>query len=705
MADPTPPTAKVDRVVSKIVVPAEQSMVALLGSRDEVLRTVERMLSSDVHVRGNEITLTGSAKDNALGVLLFEQLLELLAKGETLTADAVERSAGMLKQSEGRPAEVLTLNILSNRGRTIRPKTVNQKRYVEAIDAHTIVFGIGPAGTGKTYLAMAKAVQALQAKQVNRIILTRPAVEAGERLGFLPGTLNDKIDPYLRPLYDALHDMLDPDSIPRLMAAGTIEVAPLAYMRGRAQVATAPVLTPEGFRPIGELQVGDLVIGSNGEPTPVLGVFPQGRKPVFRVTSQDGASTIVCGEHLWAVRTRADVRRGKGWRVLETQDMVGNLRAAHTRRYELPVVAPVQLRAKAVPMDPYALGLLLGDGCMTLSTTPAFSTRDPELADALEAALPDIELVQKSAGDYVLRHEGYHRGGLLTANPATVVLRQLGLGGTRSSTKFVPETYKLNSVDVRLAVLQGLLDTDGGPVVQRGRTCRVQYCTTSPQLRDDVVWLVRSLGGVAYWRTRVAEGRAPGLANGRPVPYRHDAYVVDIRLPEGVDPFRLTRKKAVYDATGGGRPMRFIGSIEPAGEAECVCISVGAQDSLYVTEDFLVTHNTLNDAYIILDEAQNTTAEQMKMFLTRLGFGSKIVVTGDVTQVDLPGGATSGLRVVREILDGIDDVHFATLTSQDVVRHKLVGKIVDAYEQYDAENAQTGPRRAPGRRDDAKRSR
>ena len=347
MADTRPSTPHVDRVISKIVVPSEQSMVGLLGSRDEILRTVERVLISDVHVRGNEITLTGSAKDNALGVLLFEQLLALLDKGQPLTADAVERSLGMLQQAEGRPAEVLTLNILSNRGRTIRPKTVNQKRYVEAIDAHTIVFGIGPAGTGKTYLAMAKAVQALQAKQVNRIILTRPAVEAGERLGFLPGTLNDKIDPYLRPLYDALHDMLDPESIPRLMAAGTIEVAPLAYMRGR----------------------------------------------------------------------------------------------------------------------------------------------------------------------------------------------------------------------------------------------------------------------------------------------------------------------------------------------------------------------TLNDAYIILDEAQNTTAEQMKMFLTRLGFGSKIVVTGDVTQVDLPGGATSGLRVVREILDGIEDVHFATLTSQDVVRHKLVGRIVDAYEQYDADNAQTGPRRAPGRRDDAKRSR
>jgi len=141
----------------------------------------------------------------------------------------------MLTGAEGEsPAEVLTLDILSRRGKTIRPKTLNQKRYVDAIDTNTIVFGIGPAGTGKTYLAMAKAVKALQTKQVNRIILTRPAVEAGERLGFLPGTLSEKIDPYLRPLYDALHDMMDPAAIPNLLAAGVIEVAPLAFMRGRS---------------------------------------------------------------------------------------------------------------------------------------------------------------------------------------------------------------------------------------------------------------------------------------------------------------------------------------------------------------------------------------------------------------------------------------------------------------------------------------
>jgi phosphate starvation-inducible PhoH-like protein len=207
-----------------------------------------------------------------------------------------------------------------------------------------------------------------------------------------------------------------------------------------------------------------------------------------------------------------------------------------------------------------------------------------------------------------------------------------------------------------------------------------------------VVWLVRSLGGTAYVRTRLAQGRTPGFANGRPVPYRHDSYVLDIRLPEGLSPFRLARKKRAYDEAGGGRPMRFIDSIEPAGEAETVCISVAAEDSLYVTEDFLVTHNTLNDAFIILDEAQNTSPEQMKMFLTRLGFGSKIVVTGDVTQIDLPGGVKSGLKVIEEILTGVEDVSFNRLTSHDVVRHRLVGRIVAAYDAFEAGGQRGGNR-------------
>jgi phosphate starvation-inducible PhoH-like protein len=308
---------------------------------------VEGLAGADaiaISADGRHVYVAGAA-DNAIAVRLFEELLELIRAGQNLTPDAVGRALGMLTaDSAERPAEVLSLNILSRRGKNIRPKTLNQKHYVDAIDRHTVVFGIGPAGTGKTYLAVAKAVQALQAKQVTRIILTRPAVEAGERLGFLPGTLYDKIDPYLRPLLDALHDMLDPESIPRLTQAGTIEVAPLAYMRGR----------------------------------------------------------------------------------------------------------------------------------------------------------------------------------------------------------------------------------------------------------------------------------------------------------------------------------------------------------------------TLNDAFIILDEAQNTTPEQMKMFLTRLGFGSKVVVTGDITQIDLPGDTRSGLKVVREILTDIDDVHFAYLTSTDVVRHRLVGEIVDAYARWDerdgASRQSPPPHRAAPRR-------
>jgi phosphate starvation-inducible protein PhoH and related proteins len=326
------------RSQTKIVIPGDHSMVSLLGSRDELLDVIERALQADIHVRGNEITVTGLPEENELAVRLFEELVELLSSGAELSPDAVERSLSMLRSAGSeRPADVLSIDILTARGRTIRPKTVNQKHYVDAIDKHTIVFAIGPAGTGKTYLAIAKAVKALQAKQVNRIILTRPAVEAGENLGFLPGTLYEKIDPYLRPLYDALHDMIEPESFQRLTSTGTIEVAPLAYMRGR----------------------------------------------------------------------------------------------------------------------------------------------------------------------------------------------------------------------------------------------------------------------------------------------------------------------------------------------------------------------TLNDSFIILDEAQNTSPQQMKMFLTRLGFGSKVVVNGDITQVDLPTGQRSGLRVVQEILEGLDDIHFARLTSHDVVRHRLVGEIVDAYERYDARTSQRAVQPAP----------
>lgn len=599
-------------------------VVGLLGSADANLRALEDALDARVHVRGNTVSLSGEPADVALAERTVRELIAITDGGQAMTPELVRHSVAMLAGAgDESPAEVLTLDVLSRRGKTIRPKTLNQKHYVDAIDDHTIVFGIGPAGTGKTYLAMAKAVHALQTKQVTRIILTRPAVEAGERLGFLPGTLTEKIDPYLRPLYDALYDMMDPELISKLMSAGVIEVAPLAYMRGRAQPVSANVLTPQGFRPIGELRAGDFVIASDGRPTEVLGVYPQGYKDIYRLYANDGASTLASGDHLWSVHTLLDRRRGRPARVLTTKEMIDSLRSAYRHRYELPMLsAPVEFESRPVPRDPYAFGRSLAGGA----------------------------------------------------------------AGAAS----VPDDYLLNSADVRLAVLQGLLDVGGVPVARRGGGCRIRFTAASIGLRNSAVLLVRSLGGIVDQRRRPGQVVRDGSG----------AHTLWIGLPAGLPPFRIAGKASDYAGARGDRPTRHVDRIEPAGTEEAVCIQVAAADSLYVTEDFLLTHNTLNDAFIVLDEAQNTTAEQMKMFLTRLGFGSKVVVTGDITQVDLPGGARSGLRAAVDILEDIDDICIVELTSQDVVRHRLVGDIVDAYARHEDPGAREGraARRASGGR-------
>jgi phosphate starvation-inducible protein PhoH and related proteins len=219
----------------KVLVPGEHAMVALLGTRDELLRLVEAAFHADIHVRGNEISIVADDAAEAERVgRLFEELVLLLGRGQTIDPGTVTQTIRIIREGSGaRPSEVLSDVLVTHRGRAIRPKTIGQKRYLDAIRANTVTFGIGPAGTGKTYLAMGAAVQALRSKQVNRLILTRPAVEAGERLGFLPGTLHEKIDPYLKPLWDALQDMMEADELVAHVDRGTIEVAPLAYMRGR----------------------------------------------------------------------------------------------------------------------------------------------------------------------------------------------------------------------------------------------------------------------------------------------------------------------------------------------------------------------------------------------------------------------------------------------------------------------------------------
>jgi len=217
----------------RLVAPAGLNMVDLLGEGDHLLKLIEDQFESTISVRGDEITISGDPQESQAVSALFSELMQLLIQGEKLTVESIDRAIDMLKRGDASPSGVFSDVLLTHRGKTIRPKTAGQKRYVDAIRSNTVTFGIGPAGTGKTYLAMAMAVEALKRKEVGRLILTRPAVEAGEKLGYLPGTLFDKVDPYLRPLYDALFDMMDVEKSTSLTERGVIEVAPLAFMRGR----------------------------------------------------------------------------------------------------------------------------------------------------------------------------------------------------------------------------------------------------------------------------------------------------------------------------------------------------------------------------------------------------------------------------------------------------------------------------------------
>jgi phosphate starvation-inducible protein PhoH and related proteins len=675
--------------LKKVTLP-EEAIRSLFGPYDENIKYLESLIGVRVNLRGNELNIEGDEQDVEVVEKILEDYAALFDEGRRMSNDELKSAFKQIAEDRAYTLrDYFTKTRLNPTGKKqVTARSVNQRRYIEAIEKNDIVFGIGVAGTGKTYLAVAMAVQALMQKRVNRIVLARPAVEAGEKLGFLPGDLQDKVDPYLRPLYDALFDLVDYEKVTRLLEKRVIEVAPLAFMRGRAQPLDSLLMTPSGWRKMGEIEVGDFVIGSDGKPTEVTGVFPQGKKKVYRLTMTDGSSAIACAEHLWQVKTLEDKRHNKSSRVIETREMIDNFRRDHQCRYELPLLsAPVEFPYQDVSIEPYALGLLLGDGCISDKTSPGFTSSDAELVTSLETGLAgmDLKFRRKSAVDYVITNPLAGRGGNkfeVIRGPLTQGLRGLELAGTVSATKFIPETYLYNSSEVRIALLQGLLDTDGGPVAQAGRSCRVQYVTTSERLKDDLLFLVRSLGGVAHWRRRPAEGRRPGLANGREVPCRADAYVLDIRLPETINPFRSERKAESYRAVGGGRPMRFIKNIEYAGEAETQCIRVAAPDSLYVTDDFILTHNTLADAFIILDEAQNTTSEQMKMFLTRIGFGSKAVITGDLTQIDLPVGRRSGLVEAQRVVGQIEGIEFIYFNDKDVVRHALVQMIVQAYDRH-----------------------
>jgi replicative DNA helicase len=339
---------------------------------------------------------------------------------------------------------------------------------------------------------------------------------------------------------------------------------------GKAQPVDTPVLTPTGWRPIGDIRPGDLVVGADGGPTTVLAVHPQGVIPVYRVSLNDGTSTRACADHRWFVQSHIDRRAGRDGRVVTTKEILEGLNAGRSRDFHIPVVAPVRHPEIELPIPPYVLGLLLGDGGLT-HCTPVITTADPEVITSIETALP---FLKPSSNDRLSYRLGLGRSGGII-NPLTAALRDLGLWGHKSESKFIPTPYLFAGVEQRLALLQGLMDSDGWCE----KFNSLQFASASPSLANDVCVLVRSLGGTARLRVRHTT--------------HLDSHTVTLRLPRDMCPFRLARKSCKWNGDGKwARPDRRIVAVAEDGEADSVCLTVVAADGLYVTEAHIVTHNT-----------------------------------------------------------------------------------------------------------------
>lgn len=341
---------------------------------------------------------------------------------------------------------------------------------------------------------------------------------------------------------------------------------------GKAQPLDARILTPNGWTTMGELKIGDVVIGSDGRPTRVSGVFPQGQKEVFRVTFSDGSQTECCDDHLWSVNTALRRWRKKEGRVADLREIRGSLfDATGNRRHFIPVVQAVAFEPRELPIDPYLLGVLLGDGGIKHHYV-RFSTADKEIVESVKAAIP-MTLRVKHEGDYDYSIVSAYTG---LVNIIRRKLNYLGLAGKGSDDKFVPGLYLVASIDQRIALLQGLLDTDG----YVSEDSVVQFSSNSKVLAENVVEIVRSLGGIARLTTKISSSNK-------------DHWIVTLCLPEGIIPFRLTRKANRYKPRMKYRPARAFDKVESIGLKECQCISVEADDHLYVTDDYVVTHNTI----------------------------------------------------------------------------------------------------------------
>lgn len=369
----------------------------------------------------------------------------------------------------------------------------------------------------------------------------------------------------------------------------------MATGSGKAQPLDSKVLTPDGYRPMGDIRPGDLVIGSDGKPTRVFGVFPQGRKVVYRVTFSDGGSTECCGDHLWRVRDRILQMNHRSfedqWTTQTTNFLRANMRdRAGQDRWTVPLVKEVELEPRVLPIDPYLIGVLLGDGCFRhghiMLTNP-----DLQIQEAVAASLPSGSFLNRTSHSDI----EFRIGSNFKHNePIKQAAKQYGLMEKLAHEKHIPEDYLFSPAAQRLAILQGILDTDG-----TASKTQIEYSTSSPMLAAGVSHLVRSLGGTVAVNTRIPKYTYKGERREGRLSYR-----VMVKLPSHLPPFRLKRKLESYTPATKYPPRRSIVSIEEVGEKECQCISVEAADHLYVTDDCIVTHNTVTFGLIARDEVE-----------------------------------------------------------------------------------------------------
>lgn len=505
--------------------------------------------------------------------------------------------------------------------------TETQKLAWDAFQQNDILFLTGAAGSGKSFLAVAFAIHEILEGNKEKIVLTRPLVEAGENLGFLPGDISEKVFPYMLPLYDCLEKMCGRKGEDRRdYVDRRIELAPIAYLRGRSQPVDAKIATPDGYKQMGNMVIGSSVLGRNGQPTKVTGVYPQGELDVYRVHFSDGTSVECSDDHLWSTMTLSEKRHGKGFTVKTTRQIREKIKTSHGKKnHRVPVNNAVFFSSeKPLTINPYVLGTYLGD---------------PEIITEVSSRLPD----DIQAG--------------LECN--------LGLLGKKSWEKFVPNEYKFTSIENRLNLLRGLMDTDGWIGHHPSGNNRIQYCSTSAQLADDVAFIVRSLGGVASIR----KCEYTLSDKGQVIKHCRPRCVVEIAMTQ--NPFMLPGKATLFKEMN---LCKFISKVEYVGKKTCQCIKVEAADSLYLTEHFIVTHNSFENSVCVLDEAQNCTLPQFKLFLSRLGRNSKMIITGDPSQSDL--GKNPDLLEVINRVSGIEGINTVTFNEQSIVRHPLVAKIL-----------------------------